>query len=49
MRLPAIRTNILSTLETTSIIQTDYLTFPNENLERLVDLISHSNQDICSR
>ena len=40
-------TNILSTLETTSIIQTDYLTVsPNENLERLVDLISHSNQVI---
>ena len=40
-------TNILSTLETTSIIQTDYLTvFSNENLERLVDLISHSNQVI---
>ena len=40
-------TNILSTLETTSIIQTDYLTVSsNENLERLVDLISHSNQVI---
>ncbi len=40
-------TNILSTLETTSIIQTDYLTVsPSENLERLVDLISHSNQVI---
>jgi CIC family chloride channel protein len=40
-------TNILSTLETNSIIQTDYLTVsPNENLERLVDLISHSNQVI---
>ncbi|MGZ9677557.1 CBS domain-containing protein, partial [Flavobacterium sp. GNP001] len=40
-------TNILSTLETTSIIQTDYLTVsPTENLERLVDLISHSNQVI---
>ena len=40
-------TNILSTLETTSIIQTDYLTVsPDENLERLVDLISHSNQVI---
>lgn len=40
-------TNILSTLETNSIIQTDYLTVsPDENLERLVDLISHSNQII---
>jgi CIC family chloride channel protein len=40
-------TNILSTIDTNSIIQTDYLTvFPDENLERLVDLISHSNQVI---
>jgi chloride channel protein, CIC family len=40
-------TNILSTLDTSSIIQTDYLTVsPNENLEKLVDLISHSNQVI---
>ncbi|MGO4904001.1 chloride channel protein [Flavobacterium sp. W20_MBD1_R3] len=40
-------TNVLSTLETNSIIQTDYLTItPNENLEKLVDLISHSNQVI---
>jgi CIC family chloride channel protein len=40
-------TNVLSTLETSSIIQTDFLTItPNENLERLVDLISHSNQVI---
>jgi chloride channel protein, CIC family len=40
-------TNILSTLDTNSIIQTDYLTVsPDENLERLVDLISHSNQVI---
>ena len=40
-------TNVLSTLETNSIIQTDYLTVtPNENLEKLVDLISHSNQVI---
>lgn len=40
-------TNILSTLETNSIIQTDYLTVsPEENLEKLVDLISHSNQVI---
>jgi CIC family chloride channel protein len=39
--------NILSTLETNSIIQTDYLTVsPDENLEKLVDLISHSNQVI---
>jgi CIC family chloride channel protein len=40
-------TNVLSTLETSTIIQTDFLTVtPNENLERLVDLISHSNQVI---
>ena len=40
-------TNILSTIDTNSIIQTDYLTvFPHENLEKLVDLISHSNQVI---
>lgn len=40
-------TNILSTLETNSIIQTDFLTItPDENLEKLVDLISHSNQVI---
>ena len=38
-------TNILSTLETNSIIRTDYLTLsPDENLSKLVDLISHSNQ-----
>lgn len=37
--------NILSTLETEKIIQTDYLTITAEdNLEKLVDLISHSNQ-----
>lgn len=37
--------NILSTLEIDSIIQTDYLTVsPEENLTKLVDLISHSNQ-----
>ncbi|MCG9790856.1 chloride channel protein [Flavobacterium algicola] len=37
--------NVLSTLETNSIIQTDFLTLsPEENLEKLVDLISHSNQ-----
>ncbi|MBG6111640.1 CIC family chloride channel protein [Flavobacterium sp. CG_23.5] len=40
-------TNILATLDTNSIIQTDYLTVStDENLERLVDLISHSNQVI---
>lgn len=40
-------TNILSTLDTNAIIQSDYLTItPNENLEKLVDLISHSNQVI---
>ena len=40
-------TNILSTLDINTIIQTDYLTVsPNENLGRLVDLISHSNQVI---
>ncbi len=40
-------TNILSTLDTNAIIQTDYLTVtPNENLKKLVDLISHSNQVI---
>lgn len=39
--------NVLSTLETSSIIDTSYLTItPNENLERLVDLISHSDQVI---
>lgn len=39
--------NVLSTLDTNSIIQTDYLTVsPDENLEKLVDLISHSNQVI---
>ncbi|WP_417941443.1 chloride channel protein [Flavobacterium sp. RS13.1] len=37
--------NILSTLDINSIIQTDYLTVhPEENLNKLVDLISHSNQ-----
>ncbi|MBZ4042444.1 chloride channel protein [Flavobacterium hibisci] len=37
--------NILSTLDIDSIIQTDYLTVhPDENLNKLVDLISHSNQ-----
>ena len=40
-------TNVLSTLETNTIIQTDFLTISaDENLERLVDLISHSNQVI---
>lgn len=40
-------TNILSTLETEKIIQTDYLTITlDSNLEKLVDLISHSNQVI---
>ncbi|PJJ08161.1 CIC family chloride channel protein [Flavobacterium sp. 1] len=40
-------TNVLSTLNTNSIIQTDYLTIsPDETLEKLVDLISHSNQVI---
>lgn len=39
--------NILTTLDINQIIQTDYLTVsPNENLEKLVDLISHSNQVI---
>lgn len=38
-------TNILSTIDTEKIIQTDYLTVTaDENLEKLVDLISHSNQ-----
>lgn len=37
--------NVLSTLDTNTIIQTDFLTiYPNDNLEKLVDLISHSNQ-----
>lgn len=37
--------NILSTLDINHIIQTDYLTVsPDENLTKLVDLISHSNQ-----
>ena len=40
-------TNILSTLDTNSITQTDFLTVsPDENLEKLVDIISHSNQVI---
>ncbi|HEY1196661.1 chloride channel protein [Flavobacterium sp.] len=37
--------NILSTLDIDTIIQCDYLTVhPDENLGKLVDLISHSNQ-----
>ncbi len=37
--------NILSTLDIDTIIQTDYLTVaPEESLSKLVDLISHSNQ-----
>ncbi len=40
-------TNVLSTLDTNSIIQTDFLTIsPDENLVKLVDLISHSTQVI---
>lgn len=40
-------TNVLSTLDVNQIIQSDYLTLnTDENLERLVDLISHSNQVI---
>jgi CIC family chloride channel protein len=40
-------TNILSTIETEKIIQTDYLTIHDaDNLEQVVDLISHSNQVI---
>jgi CIC family chloride channel protein len=40
-------TNILSTLETEQIIQSDYITITlDQNLEKLVDLISHSNQVI---
>lgn len=38
-------TNILSVLETEKIIQKDYLTIaPEEKLEKLIDLISHSDQ-----
>ncbi|HEX8016566.1 MAG TPA: chloride channel protein [Flavobacterium sp.] len=37
--------NILSTLDIETIIQCDYLTVhPDDNLSKLVDLISHSNQ-----
>ena len=39
--------NILTTIDINKIIQTDFLTIsPEENLEKLVDLISHSNQVI---
>lgn len=39
--------NILSSFDTESVIQTDYLTLnPDEKLSKLVDLISHSNQII---
>ncbi|GEM53850.1 chloride channel protein [Flavobacterium branchiophilum] len=39
--------NVLTTLDINQVIQTDFLTItPNENLEKLVDLISHSNQVI---
>lgn len=39
--------NILSNIDTTSIIQTDLLTIsPDDTLEKLVDLITHSNQVI---
>jgi chloride channel protein, CIC family len=39
--------NVLTNLDTNSIIQTDYITVsPDESLEKLVDLISHSNQVI---
>lgn len=40
-------TNVLSILETKSIISTDFLTlFPEDKLDRLVDLISNSDQVI---
>lgn len=40
-------TNILSTIDTNSIIETDYFTIaPEDNLEKLVDLISNTNQVI---
>lgn len=40
-------TNVLATLNTNSIIHTDYLTLaPDDNLEKLVDLISHSTQTV---
>ena len=39
--------NILTTIDINKIIQTDFLTISSEeNLEKLVDLISHSNQVI---
>lgn len=40
-------TNILTSLNTNSIIQSDYIVIsPEDNLEKLVDLISNSNQVI---
>jgi len=37
--------NILSTIDTNSIVETDYFTLsPKDGLDKLVDLISHSNQ-----
>ncbi len=40
-------TNILSTIDTDSLVETDYFTItPEENLQKLVDLISNSNQVI---
>lgn len=40
-------TNILTSLDTNSIIQSDYIVVsPEDKLEKLVDLISHSNQVI---
>ena len=40
-------TNILSSMDINTIIQSDFLTISaSENLEKLVDLISHSNQVI---
>jgi chloride channel protein, CIC family len=40
-------TNVLSTLSTNAIVQNDFITLtPDENLEHLVDVISHSNQVI---
>lgn len=40
-------TNILSTIDTNSLVETDYFTItPEENLQKLVDLISNSNQVI---
>lgn len=40
-------TNILSTIDTDSLVETDYFTItPEENLQKLVDLISNSDQVI---